>query len=106
LRLPCANKTPFTGNKKGKGEIVQEQFSFNLGLSLSFPSKETASIVLRAVEPEIKARKHSRSNTVVSLNGKKIFLRISAVDPVAMRASFNSAMKAIVFSHKLLKNFQ
>lgn len=82
-----------------------QQFPFSLKLSFSFQSKEKAGAVLGAVIPDIGKRKHLRSRTELEAKGEKLCLKILAKDPTALRASFNSAMKPIVFSDKLFKTF-
>jgi len=84
---------------------VQEEFPYGLELGIFFPDGKAASMALSTVEPEIRTRKHLRSKTKITAEGKKLNLEIHARDATAMRASFNSAMKAIVFSEKLFKTF-
>jgi len=72
---------------------------------LFFESKREAEIVLQSVQPDF-TRKFERSESVLSCKNEMLELSIAATDLTAMRASFNSTMKGIVISGKILNDLQ
>ena len=72
---------------------------------LFFGSAEEAEAVLAAVKPDLRG-KFARSSSSLSAEGNSLKIRIEAADLTAMRASFNSVMKCLAVSGKVLKAFE
>jgi len=76
----------------------------SLDLSLHFQNKKEAKIVYKAVTPDI-IKEHKRSYTEIKRKNSSIILRVVASDAVALRASFNSFMKHVALSKRIMENF-
>ena len=72
---------------------------------LFFGSAEEARAVLEAVKPDLRER-FKRSSSSLSARENVLEIAIQAVDLTAVRASFNSIMKCVAVSGKVLKAFE
>jgi len=77
---------------------------YSLYLNLHFQSKKEAEIVYRAVIPDI-VKKHRRSCTEIECKHSSIRFKVVALDAVALRASFNSFMKHVALSKRIMEKF-
>ncbi len=71
-----------------------------LMLELEIPEPVSRKI-LRSITPDIEARFERRSVSHININKNILSLNISAADPTALRASFNSHMKLIGMCNQL-----
>jgi tRNA threonylcarbamoyladenosine modification (KEOPS) complex Pcc1 subunit len=67
---------------------------FKLESEIKFDSKKQATNFIDSIKPEL-GEKFLRSETKISLEGEKVFIKIMASDRASMRASLNSIMKPI-----------
>ncbi len=77
---------------------------YSLDLSLHFQNEKEAEIVYRTVIPDI-VKKHKRSCAEIECKHLSIRFKVVALDAVALRASFNSFMKHVALSKKIMENF-
>ena len=104
LRLQDSEEDKAAGDKKDQGKIAM-QCIHSMKTELFFDSGEQSRIALEAIKPDL--REHfPRSSSAVARKGSALEVRIEASDLTAMRASFNSVMKGIVVSGKILKAFE
>lgn len=76
----------------------------SLELSLHFKNEKEAKIVYRAIIPDI-IKKYKRSSTEIKCKGKEILFRAVASDLNALKASFNSFIKQVTLSERIIENF-
>lgn len=86
--------------KSLQGEFLQE-FSFRL--SAAFNTDKDAGVVFDALFPEMGGKHEKRSKTTLSKQGNVVFLKVSAMDKKALRASINSYLKLLDLSIQSLE---
>lgn len=81
------------------------QFRHSMKTEIFFESPDQAKIVLEAIKPDFR-NSFKRSKSSVARKKNVLEIGIEAHDLTALRASFNSIMKSIVVSGKVLKAFE
>ena len=76
----------------------------SLDLTLYFQNEKEAEIVYKAIIPNI-SQKHKRSYMKIEHKRSIIRFKVIASDVVALRASFNSFMKHVALSKRIMENF-
>jgi len=78
---------------------------YKLKLRLIMDDEQKASIIYRAIMPDIRA-KQKRSETAVMQKGNNIEIKIDACDAIALRASFNSVARHIALARDIIERFK
>jgi len=73
-----------------------------LNLKLDFP-KGQASLIKKAIQPEINAKHARRSTTSIGIKSTIISVNIKASDASALRASLNGCVSSIILSKNILE---
>lgn len=81
------------------------QANHSMKTELFFKDSKQARIALKAIEPDLR-NSFNRSKSVVFSKENNLTIKIKASDLTALRASFNSIMKGIVVSGKILNSLQ
>lgn len=80
-------------------------YIYDFELNLFFKDEETPKKILEVIFPEINSVKTQRSETNVRLKKDMLSIHIKAKDLTALRASFNTLLKPIMLSKRLLEVF-
>lgn len=72
-----------------------------LNIKIVFDSKEDANIFFKSIKPEL--QDFLRSKILISLKKEIMFVKITASDKVALRASLNSISKPLLLFSNLKK---
>jgi len=78
---------------------------YNFELTLFFDDEDTPKKILEIISPEMNSGKTLRSETNVRLKKDMLSINIKAKDLTALRASFNTLLKPIMLSKRLLEVF-
>ena len=101
LRLQNSAQSKTTGYQKNKGEMMH---NYALDLELEFEEEAQSRIIFNAITPDIQ-KKHKRSISKLKVKKNKIYFKIVAKDPIALRASFSSFMKHVMLAESILIRF-
>lgn len=80
-------------------------YIYDFELNLFFKDEKTPKKVLEVISPEMNSVKTQRSETNVKLKKDMLSIHIKAKDLTALRASFNTLLKPIMLSKRLLEVF-
>ena len=80
-------------------------YIYNFELNLLFGDEDTPKKILEVISPETDSGKIQRSETNVRLKKDMLSITINAKDLTALRASFNTLLKPIMLSKRLLEVF-
>jgi len=75
---------------------------YEFSLKILFPSAENAEVIINSLKPELEREPSSRACSKALSKKNVLQLNIKALDLTALRASINSALKAIILSHQLI----
>ena len=78
---------------------------YDFELNLFFEDEDTPQKILEVISPEMNSGKTQRSETNVRLKKDMLSITIKAKDLTALRASFNTILKPIMLSKRLLEVF-
>ncbi|MEW6294936.1 MAG: KEOPS complex subunit Pcc1 [Candidatus Diapherotrites archaeon] len=76
---------------------------YEFSLKVLFPSAENAEVIINSFKPEFKREPSNRASSRALRKKNVLQLNIKALDLTALKASMNSALKAIILSHKLIE---
>ena len=79
--------------------------TYNFELNLLFEDEDTPKKILEVMSPEMNSGRTDRSETNVRLKKDMLSINIKAKDLTALRASFNTLLKPIMLSKRLLEVF-
>lgn len=80
-------------------------YIYGFELNLFFEDTEIPEKILEVISMETNQRKTNRSETNVRLKKDMLSINIKAKDLTALRASFNTLLKSIMLSKRLLEVF-
>lgn len=82
---------------------TSRQDKFRLSLELGFKGKEQASLIAKAVRPELNARHAKRSATTIGIKKTRLAITIKAQDIVALRAALNSCLNSVIVAKEAME---
>ncbi|MFH1239677.1 MAG: KEOPS complex subunit Pcc1 [Candidatus Diapherotrites archaeon] len=80
-------------------------YIYDFELKLFFEDEEIPKQILEVISPDMTSGKIQRSETNVRLKKDMLSITIKAKDLTALRASFNTLLKPIMLSKRLLEVF-